>query len=219
MQYERIYNQIVERARTRVLEGYIEKHHIIPKCMDGTNDESNLVKLTAKEHFVCHMLLCRIYPDNVKIWYAALAMTMLNGSSNRKRSYRVSSRQYAEIKNNLRHTEEHCKRISEGKKLQYKLNPRSEEALKKISEANKGKTLSEETIRKRTETRKQRQDTYLGRKGYTASEETRRKLSEAGKGRVCSDETKKKLSEARLGYIMSEESIRKRTESRKKNKS
>ena len=30
MNYERIYNAIIERAKTRQLEGYKERHHIIP---------------------------------------------------------------------------------------------------------------------------------------------------------------------------------------------
>jgi hypothetical protein len=40
--------------------GYREKHHIIPKCIGGTNDKSNIVTLSAREHFICHMLLIRM---------------------------------------------------------------------------------------------------------------------------------------------------------------
>ena len=54
MNYEKIYNQIIERAKNRVLEGYGEKHHIIPKCMGGKNNLDNLVNLTAREHFLSH---------------------------------------------------------------------------------------------------------------------------------------------------------------------
>ena len=61
----------------------------------------------------------------------------------------------------------------------------TEEALRKISEANKGKVVTEET-------RKKIGDANRGR---VVSEETRKKLSEAGKGRVItlSEETKIKL--------------------------
>ena len=51
MDYQKIYDQIIERAKNRQLEGYKEKHHIIPKCVGGTNDKENLVELTAREHF------------------------------------------------------------------------------------------------------------------------------------------------------------------------
>ena len=52
MNYQKIYNQIIERAKNRQLEGYKEKHHIIPRCLNGNNDKENLVKLTAREHFL-----------------------------------------------------------------------------------------------------------------------------------------------------------------------
>jgi hypothetical protein len=46
------YFSIVNRALSRVVgDMYVEKHHIIPKSLGGSNDKSNLVKLTAKEHF------------------------------------------------------------------------------------------------------------------------------------------------------------------------
>ena len=44
MNYQKVYNQIIERAKTRQLKGYTEKHHIIPKCLGGNNDKENLVE-------------------------------------------------------------------------------------------------------------------------------------------------------------------------------
>ena len=70
MNYEKIYNQIVNRAKNRILECYTEKHHIIPRCMGGSDDKENLVSLTAREHFLCHHLLVRIYPENIKLKFA-----------------------------------------------------------------------------------------------------------------------------------------------------
>jgi len=51
MDYQNIYSQIIERAKNHQLEGYKEKHHIIPKCMGGTDEKENIAELTAKEHF------------------------------------------------------------------------------------------------------------------------------------------------------------------------
>ncbi len=62
--YQKWYDSLIERARTRALEGYVETHHIIPKCLGGTNDSSNLVKLTAREHLIAHLLLYRSYYFN-----------------------------------------------------------------------------------------------------------------------------------------------------------
>jgi hypothetical protein len=83
MNYKKIYKNIIKKAQTREIEHninppsdvYFEQHHIIPKCMGGSNNITNLVKLTPEEHFVCHQLLVKIYPKNKKISLAAIMMT------------------------------------------------------------------------------------------------------------------------------------------------
>jgi len=97
MEYTKIYNQIIKRAKNRVLEGYKKKHHILPKCLGGSNDKSNLVELTAREHFLCHMLLCEIYPNNRNLWYALFLMS-INKNKKEHQKYKVSSREYERIK-------------------------------------------------------------------------------------------------------------------------
>lgn len=97
MDYVIIYNRIIERAKNRVLEGYKEKHHIIPKCLGGSNDKENLVELTAREHFLCHQILCEIYPNNKNLWYALFLMS-INKNKKQHQKYKVSSREYERIK-------------------------------------------------------------------------------------------------------------------------
>lgn len=80
MNYVKIYDRIIERAKVRTLNCYKERHHILPRCMGGSNDELNLVDLTPEEHYVCHQLLVKIHPNNRKILYAALAMSMSGGA-------------------------------------------------------------------------------------------------------------------------------------------
>lgn len=63
MDYQKIYDNIIERAKNRELTGYTEKHHIIPRCMNGTDDPSNIAILTAREHFIAHQLLVMMYPN------------------------------------------------------------------------------------------------------------------------------------------------------------
>jgi hypothetical protein len=98
MNYLKIYNQIIDRAKGREIEGYTEKHHIIPKCMNGTNNPDNLVKLTAREHFLAHWLLHEIYPNNTDLKYAF--WSMCRSSDNQKR-YKPSSRVYEYSKHKM----------------------------------------------------------------------------------------------------------------------
>jgi hypothetical protein len=97
MNYLKIYNQIIERAKNRQLEGYKEKHHILPKCLGGSNDKENLVELTAREHFLCHMLLCEIYPNETKLTQALWLMIIGKRRKNYQQ-YKISSKTYELLK-------------------------------------------------------------------------------------------------------------------------
>ena len=66
MNYKNIYYKIIEKAKEENINGkrnigYFEKHHIQPKSLGGNNNIENLVKLTAREHFICHWLLVKMY--------------------------------------------------------------------------------------------------------------------------------------------------------------
>ena len=98
MDYKKIHNKIIDRAKDRELEGYVEKHHIIPKCMNGTNEPDNLVKLTAREHFLIHWLLHEMYPDNTDLKYAFWSMCR---NSNNQQRYKPSSRIYEYAKHKM----------------------------------------------------------------------------------------------------------------------
>ena len=95
MDYQRIYDQIIDRAKTRKLEGYKEKHHIVPRCMGGSDRKENLAELTAREHFTCHQLLTFIYPGNKSLIFASWMMSNL---VTEERSFKVSSRVYERLK-------------------------------------------------------------------------------------------------------------------------
>ncbi len=71
MNYAAHYDRLIVRARLRVLSGYVERHHVVPKCVGGNNEQSNIVRLTADEYFVAHQLLVKMYPDNRKLAIAA----------------------------------------------------------------------------------------------------------------------------------------------------
>lgn len=96
MDYQRIYDQIVDRAKSRELKGYIEKHHIIPKCMGGSNRQENLVALTAREHFICHWLLHRMHPNSSALSFAFKMMATT--ATTHQYRYTPSSRAIQEAK-------------------------------------------------------------------------------------------------------------------------
>ncbi len=72
--YTKWYNNIILTAKARSLLkiGYSEKHHIIPKSLGGNNSKDNIVALTAREHYVCHLLLPKMTTgkDRNKMAYA-----------------------------------------------------------------------------------------------------------------------------------------------------
>lgn len=63
MNYEKHYGMLIDRARCREVSEYTESHHILPRCMGGSDDPDNLVILTAREHFIAHLLLYKIHPN------------------------------------------------------------------------------------------------------------------------------------------------------------
>lgn len=69
MDYARIYNALVSRARQRLLDKtvYVEKHHIVPRCMGGTDGPHNVVELTPQEHLLAHILLIKLHPEVGKL--------------------------------------------------------------------------------------------------------------------------------------------------------
>jgi hypothetical protein len=71
MDYKKIYNSIIEKRKLNKLpkDVYGEKHHILPKSLGGDDSKNNLVRLTAKEHFICHLLLSEMYPKETFEWY------------------------------------------------------------------------------------------------------------------------------------------------------
>lgn len=99
MNYTRIYNELIQRGINRkILEGYSEKHHIIPICIGGSNKKDNLVKLTAREHFIAHWLLVRIYPVIPGIAYAFYMMCKVKDKNQKRYVISKSSNAYAEAR-------------------------------------------------------------------------------------------------------------------------
>ena len=96
--YHATYFKIIHRAQQRLLptDIKVEVHHIIPRSLGGSDSPDNLVKLTLKEHWMCHRLLVKFLNDPISLrkMYNALFMMAV-------KDYRtVNGRIYEYIKEN-----------------------------------------------------------------------------------------------------------------------
>lgn len=95
--YDEFINNILEtRGRFACGDEYHERHHILPRCMGGTNDVDNLIDLFAKEHFIAHKLLAEENPDNNKLTYAWSMMAFVKRDDIPR--YALTPEEYEEIK-------------------------------------------------------------------------------------------------------------------------
>lgn len=92
MNYTKIYENLIDKRKAEVLLGGFETHHIIPKCIGGTDDESNLVRLSYREHLIAHVLLSKMHPESWGLSYAVYMMCAKAGS----KSYVASKLAYIE---------------------------------------------------------------------------------------------------------------------------
>lgn len=98
--YEKWYKNITETARQRTIDGYTESHHILPESLGGNNNASNLTNLTAREHFICHWLLTKIYPTGEEHWKMVNALRMMRAENTRQQRYKtkITGRVYSKLK-------------------------------------------------------------------------------------------------------------------------
>lgn len=174
MDYKKLYDSIVGKAkielRNKTKDGtYYESHHIVPKCLGGTGKTTqwkahpNLVLLTAKEHYICHRLLCKIYPNSSQIAYAFWAMC--NQSSKKQSRYRPSIRSYEEARTQFSRFKKETNSPLKGRKL-------TKETKEKMSKSKLGIKRSKEVGHQIS----------LRQMGSKISEEVKKKISTTSKG-------------------------------------
>lgn len=190
---------------------YYENHHILPRSLFPlwVKRESNLVLLTAREHFFCHQLLTKIFPSrqmNFALW------SFLTKNNKKPDGLKLSSKDFEVLRSLDKH--------------------KSQETKDKISKANKGKRRSEECVIKMKEyikthplSNEMRQKigeaSRKANSGKIVSNETRQKISNARKGMSFSESHKSSLKEACKKKNYSEifnEDVRKKLSDAKKGK-
>jgi hypothetical protein len=209
MNYLKVYCNLIRKAENRTLpEGYIEKHHTFPISIFGNNDR--VVILTAREHYIAHALLEKIYikrygKDDNKTKKMTYAFWGMNNQKKDKRYfssylYETSKQRFIEI-------------LSENQK------GKNNSMYGKIEEENPfyGQNHTEESkqkiSKKLKEKWKNQKHPWIGRKH---SEESKEKISESNKGKTRSEEFKTKMSESKKGNTHSEKTKAKMRESQRK---
>ena len=111
MNYQKIYDALIERARNRVTTEYTERHHIIPDFMfvnrkrkgprghiqGNPDDPSNIVRLFPREHFIAHLLLAKIYQEtryHYQAQSALLFFAKVVSKHPRQQNFKISSYEY-----------------------------------------------------------------------------------------------------------------------------
>ena len=175
------YTRFIGSLRVRSVDGYAEVHHIVPRSLGGSDDADNLIRLTARQHFIAHWMLARAIGGS-----AARAFFMM---SNFGKYGRVNSTTYAMAR------QEYAEQVSQQLKQCPNVPLFTDAHREKLRQAKLGRKLSEETKRKVGE----------AQRGRKLSEETRKRISESKKGKATrgcgwkhSDETRKKMTESQL---------------------
>lgn len=191
--YRNIYIRLIIKCQNMTdqeLSGYNEKHHILPKCLGGGNEEENLVLMPVRYHIIAHMVLAKAFPEDRGLQIAVFCMFSL-GNSERKAEIekRYSSRLVSEIRAEI------AKSTSGENSPNYGI-VRSEEFREKVRQANLGKKANESTKRKMSEARRGEKNANFGKH---LSKETKQKISEKNKGRKLTEDQLKIWSECKKG--------------------
>lgn len=139
--YSKWYFNIVNRAKFRNPTGYIEKHHVIPRSAGGDDNINNIVSLTAKEHFICHLLLAKCTTGNIKYKMVCAVNKMLMSNQHQQR-YAPTATQYQIVRENFaRLHSEHMVGRFVGDKHHSFGKTRTPEYREKISKSLTGRPL------------------------------------------------------------------------------
>jgi hypothetical protein len=129
MNYRNIYNSIIDRYKSQ--QGLTEKHHIIPRCMGGSDDPENLVAVSPRVHYILHLLLYKFVEKKYRkqMWYAVWNMSH-QGKTKSGSMYQFIREQASERQREIR-----------GNRVPWnKGKKHSPETIEKLRNTRKGKT-------------------------------------------------------------------------------
>jgi hypothetical protein len=178
------YKRFMDTLKGQSVDGYCEVHHIVPRSLGGSDDVDNLIRLTARQHFVAHWMLARALGGS-----ASRAFFMM---SNFGKYGKVNSTTYAIAR------QEYAEQVSQQLKGKPSQCPFSKETKQKMREAKLGRSLREETKQKL-------RIAMLGQKrgpDFAAKvSESKRGKSNGRLGHIVAEETKKRIGDAQRGEL------------------
>jgi hypothetical protein len=192
MNYEALYSRFIEHRRAKgTPAGYFERHHVIPRCEGGSDDPSNIVDLTARDHIFAHLILAKW--KGGKHWYAlAWMLGNIYRSVPTAQEIRIAAKAKEEARlarTGLKWTEVH--RANIGAALS------SPKTRAKMSASAKRRRASPETKAKLSR----------AHKGRVLSQETRAKMSASATGKKKSEAHRANLSRALIGSTPSNKGV------------
>lgn len=210
--YKKWYDSIITNAQTRsILSGYTEIHHIVPRSLGGSDATNNLVTLTAREHFVCHLLLTKFTVGNSRHKMIYAANGLLQWHATNQVRYVTTSRLYQAIKEQFSKTHsasikgktyEELYGSKKAAEMRYKKSlprgPQSKETIKKRVEKLKGQKRTKEQL-ERLRQAHLNSDYIRPKESYIKAGKN---ISKSLTGKQKSPEHKKALSESLIGKYL-----------------
>jgi len=190
MNYKRLYNNIVTTAQLQERECYTEKHHIVPRSLGGADTEDNLVRLTPREHFICHWLLTKFTTGiNKRKMIKALSFMRSESTYQKRYTTKITARVYE----NLR--KEHARIISE--QNTGRVQPRHEKENQITAMTGRKRPAFSKEWRENLSKASSGENNSMYGKTHSAS--AKKIMSEKAKGRKQSAETIAKKADAIRG--------------------
>lgn len=198
MNYQKVYDSLVAKCVPRgldkkALEGYYEKHHIIPKCLGGTDKKENFVLFTPREHVIAHKLLWKANPENYSLMWAYTRTVNSHKGLLTSREVEKAKIAKAEFMSNRVVSEETREKIRQT----LTGHKRTPESIEKGRQKMLGRKVSPEVSQKISDRRQE-----LIASGWTMPEEARKKIGDAFRGKKISEEHKRKISEFNKGKVV-----------------
>ena len=198
MNYQKIYDSLIERGKLRKKSKGLEAHHAIPKSLGGSNRRENIAYLTLREHFICHLLLVKIHEGESKSKMSWALHRMAFSGKYSSREYEKARKIHIENVSRPK-TEETKAKMRKPKSEKHKENMKKAKIIveeERRQNIRPPKIYSEEAKAKRRITLAQRYPEGLG-KPHT--KEAIEKIKNARKTQVFGKETRALWSKNRSG--------------------
>lgn len=162
--YTRWYYAIVHNAQKSSRSGYVESHHIIPKSfyidssktgwlLGNPDDPTNLVRLTAREHFICHLLLTKMTNGKAKAKMVCAAWRIITDKKLNSWAYEIVREERANSIGLLLKGRKMSKESIEQRTTSREGFKHSQESKEKMSKSHKGQSSWNKGLTKSTDNR------------------------------------------------------------------